>query len=690
MSKKEGKLILVFAAIILLALAGISLRAAAAATPPPVLKLPANPVSGAYVQQTEGGDSFFHVTLSGVGAGFDVSDGVPYLAWCVDPHSGATTNTTLTLLSSYDPNLPDDVRLFNGSPIPWDKINWILNNKQGQPNTVVNPAIWLLITGERSLYQAGWYCPPGGACDNLASQANANGAGFVPTPGQVMAVIQHVDGIFPVKTEFQDTVIEVPVPPAPAPGLTLVKTASPTTYNQVGNVINYSYVLTNSGNVTLSAPFTVTDDKATDETCPPTPASLDPGGSITCAATYTITPADLTAGSVKNTAQGHGFWGETPVDSNFDDETVTATEPPPPPPVPPKVEIRKQAKGPDFRIVLPGSTVTYEIVVSNTGGVALTNVVVTDDTLPGCSRNIGDLAVGASFSYTCDATNVTQSFTNRVTVTGTGGSVPVSDTDTSTVYVNVLFIPFAEMPFRYEAVIGFEDLPFNDPRADYDFNDFNASIQTVFALEPGTLNLQRVDFIITPRARGGIYTHAFHMAFPANTFQSDGTVTLTLKNGSGGVLSASTQTFTAAQAYDFNVIPNSSDAFPGVLQVINAIEGTPFVASQRTAVLSFSFTTPKPVDTAVFDESKVELVHGSGLFFDPYLHVFNSGEDIHKNDDRMVSAPGVRWPWPEEAVRIDKAYTAIQGVPPNESFPDGWWNFHNTCVYGDGVKCPNP
>ena len=49
----------------------------------------------------------------------------------------------------------------------------------------------------------------------------------------------------------------------PLVGLTLVKTASPTTYSAASQVINYSYLLTNSGGAILSGPFTVTDDKAT-------------------------------------------------------------------------------------------------------------------------------------------------------------------------------------------------------------------------------------------------------------------------------------------------------------------------------------------------------------------------------------------------------------------------------------------
>ena len=61
-------------------------------------------------------------------------------------------------------------------------------------------------------------------------------------------------------------------------------------YGQVGDVLHYSYLLTNAGNVTLTGPFTVNDDKTT-VTCPATPAALQPGETTTCTASYTITQA---------------------------------------------------------------------------------------------------------------------------------------------------------------------------------------------------------------------------------------------------------------------------------------------------------------------------------------------------------------------------------------------------------------
>ena len=113
-----------------------------------------------------------------------------------------------------------------------------------------------------------------------------------------------------------------------APALTLVKSASPSTYDSVGDVITYSFLVTNNGNVSLAGPVTVTDDKTTNEACPPVStvgnlnSTLDPGESITCTASYTITQADLNNGSVTNVATAHA--GGT--DSNQDTETVTAVQ----------------------------------------------------------------------------------------------------------------------------------------------------------------------------------------------------------------------------------------------------------------------------------------------------------------------------------------------------------------------------
>jgi hypothetical protein len=117
-----------------------------------------------------------------------------------------------------------------------------------------------------------------------------------------------------------------PLPQNPA--LTLIKSAFPTSYSSAGQVINYNYLVTNSGNVTINQPITVTDDKAT-ASCPAEPAGLAPGESMTCTADYTIVQGDLDSGSVTNVAYATGKAPNDPesdITSATDTETVTAGE----------------------------------------------------------------------------------------------------------------------------------------------------------------------------------------------------------------------------------------------------------------------------------------------------------------------------------------------------------------------------
>ncbi len=109
--------------------------------------------------------------------------------------------------------------------------------------------------------------------------------------------------------------------------LTLLKSnVSGDPYIHAGDPAEYSYVLANTGNVTLtgkgpSGEFTITDDKST-VTCPTTITKLLPTETVTCTSTYTITPADITAQSVTNRATGHALFGATDVNSNEDTVTI--------------------------------------------------------------------------------------------------------------------------------------------------------------------------------------------------------------------------------------------------------------------------------------------------------------------------------------------------------------------------------
>jgi len=99
-----------------------------------------------------------------------------------------------------------------------------------------------------------------------------------------------------------------------SPALTIVKSASPTTYSTVGQIITYTYTVTNSGNVNIAGPITVTDNKI--GTVNITDEDLIPGQSVTGTANYTIKQADLNARSVTNAAFATGTYNGAEVKSN--------------------------------------------------------------------------------------------------------------------------------------------------------------------------------------------------------------------------------------------------------------------------------------------------------------------------------------------------------------------------------------
>jgi uncharacterized repeat protein (TIGR01451 family) len=79
------------------------------------------------------------------------------------------------------------------------------------------------------------------------------------------------------------------------------------------------------------------------------------------------------------------------------------------------------SKRPTIQYIQPGDTATFTIVVTNTGDITLTTVVISDTLTPGCDNTVfTELAPdGESDSTTCTQTGVTESFTNTALATGT-------------------------------------------------------------------------------------------------------------------------------------------------------------------------------------------------------------------------------------------------------------------------------
>ena len=235
----------------------------------------------------------------------------------------------------------------------------------------------------------------------------------------------------PVDSPPSDAIVDIPS----SPGLELIKTADPTTVHNVGDTINYSFAVTNTGNVTISN-LTIAEDSFSGTgtmsaiTCPET--TLASGASTTCTATYKVTQADVDAGQVTNSATAHGTPPnpeDPPVVSPPSETTVDI-------PAAPALSLVKSANPATVSNV--GDTVTYGFAVTNTGNVTIDNLTISEDAFSGTGTMsaitcpVTTLASGAS--TTCTATyQVTQAdvdagqVTNTASAHGTppGSEVPV-------------------------------------------------------------------------------------------------------------------------------------------------------------------------------------------------------------------------------------------------------------------------
>ena len=160
----------------------------------------------------------------------------------------------------------------------------------------------------------------------------------------------------------QDT---LSIPVAQGPDLTVSKTSNTTSVTSAGQVVPYSYLITNTGNVTLTG-ITLTDDNT--DAAPSCPATtLAPTESMTCTAQHTVTLAEMNAGgNVTNIAAADSD------QTNAVQDTLD-------------IPIKSVAIGAAKRIVdvqetSPGTyQVTYEIRVENFGDESLSDLQVSDD-----------------------------------------------------------------------------------------------------------------------------------------------------------------------------------------------------------------------------------------------------------------------------------------------------------------------
>jgi uncharacterized repeat protein (TIGR01451 family) len=217
-------------------------------------------------------------------------------------------------------------------------------------------------------------------------------------------------------------------PLAARPALAAVKTGvlRAPGIGQVGDIVEYTLVATNTGNVTLTRGRLIDPLPGLSQPIidwPGTPGTLLVGQSVTGRATYPLTQADIDRGFIENTARvGATAPGGTDVTQSTNTVVVATVQPQP------RLALTKTGVADGDGGV--GDSIRYSFVIENTGNVSVTGAAL-DDQLEGLSTPVvvwpgaagvlrpGDRAT-ATASYAIDQADVDAgSVTNVAQASGT-------------------------------------------------------------------------------------------------------------------------------------------------------------------------------------------------------------------------------------------------------------------------------
>jgi uncharacterized repeat protein (TIGR01451 family)/fimbrial isopeptide formation D2 family protein len=382
--------------------------------------------------------------VGGLAPGAELVCTATYSVTQADLDAGSVTNTA-TAASGTTTSGPDSVTV-SGVQNPALSMAKVVSNAPSP--VVLNSVLEYTVTGTNSgnttltnvVISDSRITPSSTTCASVAP------AGTCVLVGTYTVTQADVDAgqVLNIGSGISDTTPLTPSPPTITPvqqlrGLTLDKASSTATYTAVGDVLSYTYVVTNSGTVTVAGPISVIDDRIVSPgtvSCPALPAGgLAPDASLTCTASYAVTQADLNQGSVTNTATATDGTSTSAPDS----VTINATQQP-------SITLDKTASVADSNgdgiTGDAGDVITYAFSVTNTGNVLLAPVTVVDPRLPGLGCTVLLLPPGTTTACTASNNTYTVTFADEAattvvnTATATGdapGSAPdATATDTET------------------------------------------------------------------------------------------------------------------------------------------------------------------------------------------------------------------------------------------------------------------
>ncbi|PDQ36550.1 MAG: hypothetical protein B5766_00175, partial [Candidatus Lumbricidophila eiseniae] len=253
----------------------------------------------------------------------------------------------------------------------------VVDDMAGSALAVTCPTVGQPVAPGGTLTCTGSYVVTQADADRGRIVSAARASGQAPTPA---------GGTAPARTVSEGSSAGV-VTIASAPGLSVAKSFNRTTVARVGDRVSYSFVVTNTGNVTMSD-IQVSDDLSLNGggltvTCPTAGQPLAPGGTLTCTGSYVMTQGDIDSiddgGRIVSSARASGQ-APTPAGGTAPARTVsrwtTGGS---------GIEFRAGARLSVVKSATPatvsraGERVSYSFAVLNTGSVNLSDIRVVDD-----------------------------------------------------------------------------------------------------------------------------------------------------------------------------------------------------------------------------------------------------------------------------------------------------------------------
>ena len=353
------------------------------------------------------------VTQANVDAGQVVNIAISQGPACPTAGVGPNCSSTVTTPIAQTPALTLDKQAPTGSLTVGSTLTYVVvatnSGNTTQTNVVVSDPMLTPSSATCATLAPGATCTLTGTY--VVTQANVDA-------GQIVNTAQVVSTQVPTPVEDTET-----TPIAQTPALTIAKTAgTPTDVNgngltDAGDTIAYSFVVTNSGTVTVDN-IAVNDLmlSATPLACAIT--TLAPGASTNCGpVTYTVTEADVQAGSVDNSATAQGT---APGGAGVVSPPDTTSTPTTGAGIASVVKTSDPASG---GTVSPGQTISYTLTTT-VEGYPLTQALTLVDTLSANQTLVGVTSPGA---YAC---------TGALTCVLPAGTAPGSYAVTYTATVN--------------------------------------------------------------------------------------------------------------------------------------------------------------------------------------------------------------------------------------------------------------